>query len=186
MPLLITGLCLWATVHFVPGLSPGTKEKLVAAVGPGAYRGLFALFILTALGLIIAGWRAAVPVYVYQPPYISRYLTMALMAVALYLLVSFPFRSNIKRIVRHPQLAAVAVWAAAHLIANGDTRALALFGGLGLWAILEMIIINRRQGPWTPPESVPVWRDFAVGAGTAVVYLLLIFGHPYFTGLSVL
>ena len=43
--------------------------------------------------------------------------------------------NNVKRLLRHPQLTGVALWGIGHLLANGESRSIILFGGLGAWAI---------------------------------------------------
>ncbi len=47
----------------------------------------------------------------------------------------------------------VVVWAVAHLLVNGDLASLVLFAALGLWALAEMAVINRAEGPWSPPAQ---------------------------------
>ena len=52
-------------------------------------------------------------------------------------------------ITRHPFLWAVALWSAAHLIANGDVGSILFFGGFLLLALLGPALIdrkNRRKG----------------------------------------
>ena len=62
-------------------------------------------------------------------------------------------KTAIKRLVRHPMLMGVFVWSLSHLLTNGTTRALILFGGLGVWALIEMPLINAREGARELPES---------------------------------
>ena len=104
------------------------------------------------------------------------------MFVALLLFAASGMTTNIKRVLRHPQLTGVATWGAAHLLANGDLRSLVLFGGLGLWAIVAMLCINRRDGAWQKPELQPMlgeWKPLAAAvAGFVVLYLL----HPWIAG----
>ncbi len=92
--------------------------------------------------------------------------------------------SNVKRFIRNPQLAGVIVWAGAHLLANGDNRSIVLFGGLGLWAILEIVLLNRRDGPWEKPGPAPIKRDLMLGVLAAVVVVVLMMLHPFFTGIK--
>ncbi len=59
------------------------------------------------------------------------------------------------RIVRHPQLTGVSIWAFAHLMMNGDSRSIVLFGTMFIWAILSIAaLINRRDGEWVK-QPVP-------------------------------
>jgi uncharacterized membrane protein len=56
--------------------------------------------------------------------------------------------NNIKRVMRHPQLIGVACWGLGHLVAVGSERGIVLFAGLTIWAILEMLLINKREQRW--------------------------------------
>ena len=89
--------------------------------------------IVGSIVLMVAGWRSAAADIVYEPPAWGRHFAMLLMLVAFFLFAFSHGKSNAKRFIRHPQLTAVVVWAIAHLLANGDTRSLTLFGVLGIW-----------------------------------------------------
>jgi hypothetical protein len=78
----------------------------------------------------------------------------------------------------------VATWAGAHLLANGDSRSLVLFGGLGVWAVLEIILINRRDGAWEKPEPLPLSADVTPLIAAAVAFAVLLFVHPWISGVS--
>ena len=106
------------------------------------------------------------------------------MAVSVYLFGAAQGRSAVKTVIRHPMLAAVAVWAIAHLLANGDLRSLVLFGGLGLWALVEIPLINRREGRWIKPDARSPAAELKIVLISAVVYVVLVFLHPYFAGVS--
>ena len=78
MPLLIAGVCLWAAIHLVPSLAPGLKSAWRGKLGEGGYKGSFTLIVLSALALIIVGWRSAQPTLIYLPPEALRTLALAL------------------------------------------------------------------------------------------------------------
>ena len=42
-------------------------------------------------------------------------------------------------------LTSVVVWGVAHLLVNSDAASLVLFGGMTLWALVEMALINRAE-----------------------------------------
>jgi len=52
---------------------------------------------------------------------------------------------GIMRITRHPFLCGVALWALAHLLANGDTASLILFGGLLVLSVGGMWHIDKKK-----------------------------------------
>ena len=74
------------------------------------------------------------------------------------------------------------LWAIAHLLANGDSRSLTLFGGLGAWCIVMILLINRRDGAFVKPQA-PSWTVELVGIAIGLaVYALFIFLHPWIAG----
>ena len=106
------------------------------------------------------------------------------MLVSVYLFGAAGRPAAIKRVLRHPQLTGLVTWSVAHLLANGDHRSLILFGGLGLWALVEMIAINRREGERLRPEPPPASREVIGVAITLAVFALLFWAHPWFAGVS--
>ncbi len=56
------------------------------------------------------------------------------------LLVAAFLPNSLKRFTRHPMLSGVTVWAAAHLLANGDLASLILFGSFGAFALFAHVV----------------------------------------------
>lgn len=186
MTWLIGGVAVWIIVHLVPAASPALRRRLVDALGENGYRGLFSLSVLAGLVGIVIGWRSTIPQAVYAPPAWGRDLSYLLMFLSVVLFGASHARTNLKQVVRHPQLTALLLWSIAHLLANGDTRSLVLFGGLGLWALVEIPLLNRREGPWQKAERASL-KSEAIGATVAVVvYIVLMLLHPYFAGVPVM
>jgi uncharacterized membrane protein len=184
MTLLISGVLAWALIHLVPAALPGMRNALVAKAGEKPYRGIFSLLILASLVMIVIGWRSSPPAAVYTPPAWGATLAFMLMFLAVVLFGASHAKTNIKRIVRHPQLTSVLLWSVAHLAANGDSRSMILFGGLGVWALIEMSLINRRDGKWVKPERAAMKSEMIGATISVVVFLVLIALHPYFAGVS--
>ncbi len=182
MTWLIAGLFIWMIVHLMPAVAPGLRAGLIARLGENPYKGLFALSILVALGLIVVGWRSTVPEIVYLPPAWGRGASLPLMATAIFLMGAAQRPSRIKQFLRHPMLTGLIAWSAAHLLANGELRSLLLFAGLGIWALLEILLINRRDASWTKPDSPPLARDLIGAVIALLVTAVLIYLHPYFAG----
>jgi uncharacterized membrane protein len=59
------------------------------------------------------------------------------------------------RITRHPLMWAVMLWAASHIAARGELKALVFFGGLLVLAALGTALIDRKK------RSDPDWPRFA-------------------------
>ena len=82
-------------------------------------------------------------------------------------------------------MTAVAVWAFAHLLLNGDSRSMILFGGMGIWAVLEMVLINRRDGEWVKPEAASWAREIRGLVISIVVMVVVVMLHPYIAGVAI-
>ena len=145
---------------------------------------MFALVIVTTLLLIVFGWRSTPEEYLYVLPAWSRQVGFALMFASIFMLGAAHGKSIIKRFVRHPMLMAVFVWSVSHLLMNGTTRALILFGALGIWALLEMPLLNARDRDWVRPDATPLTAELKGLVISAIVFTVLIWLHPYFAGVS--
>jgi uncharacterized membrane protein len=182
MSLLIVGICLWAAVHLIPSAAPALKQGVVDRLGFNAYRGIFSLALLAALGLIVFGWRSSQPTSIYLPPADLRPIALVVMALAFLCLGASQRPTRIGRIIRHPQLTGLLIWSISHLLTNGDNRSLVLFGGMGAWAVLEMMLISRREGEWKKPDA-PAWGKEILGITiTLVVMAMVMWGHPWLAG----
>ncbi len=177
MHFLIPGVVLWSVTHLMPAIYPPLRTRLIERLGIGPYKGLFSLDIIIALVLIVVGWRSAAATPVYVPPLSVGPWVLLLMLISVVLFVAASLPTNIKRRIRHPQMTAVIAWSLAHLLTNGDSRSVVLFGGLGLWAILEILMINRRDGAWTAPQAVSGTRDLAVLLLGGVAFAALMYFH---------
>jgi uncharacterized membrane protein len=147
MALLVTGIALFCGVHLFPSLFAASRDKLVSGLGEKAYKVVFSLLIAAGLVLIVFGWKATIPRPVYVPPLMPGLLPSLLVLTGFVLFFAARLRGYIKRILRHPQMTGTAIWATSHLLTNGDTRSVTLFGSLLVWTLLEILLCNRRDGP---------------------------------------
>jgi len=185
MTLLIAGLLVWSLVHFIPTLAIPLKQNLTDRFGANGYKLIFMVLILLSIALMVFGWRSIEPVFLYMLPYSLKHAFMLLILIGFILMGAAKYPTRIKSFIRHPQLTGVAVWAVAHLLLNGDNRSVVLFGWLGVWAILEIILINRREGAWVK-QPVPGWgREFKGLAISVVVFVVFALAHPYFAGVAI-
>lgn len=183
MTMLIIGVLLWIAVHLSPSVLPGVRSALIGKLGEGPYKGLFALDVVIAILLMLFGWRSATPEHWYTPPLAGMPgAVFPLVVIAFVLMGAANAPTNLKRHLRHPMLTGVIVWAGAHLLANGDSRSVILFGGLGLWAAIAILTINRRDGAWEKPAAVAASKDIVlVMIGAALTALVALF-HGYLSG----
>jgi uncharacterized membrane protein len=184
MTLLVFGVLIWSLTHLFPAMLPDTRGRLFNQLGENRYKGVFALGILLGLVLIVLGWRSVIPTGVYAPPMAPNPLVSLLVLAALVLFAASAIPGNIRRYVRHPQMAAVILWGVAHLLTNGSNRAIVLFGGLTLWAVLEIFLCNKRDGEWQKPAKAAVKVDVITVAAGLVVFAVLAYFHPTFFGVD--
>jgi len=185
---LSAGVVLWSATHLFPSIAPGARRALVERLGEKTYKGVFALLIFASLALIVVGWKAAPPVsvddYLYAPPAWGRHATALLVLFAFILFGASHGRNNIRRLLRHPQLTAVTLWGIGHLLANGEARSVLLFGGLLAWAVVSIVLINRRDGPRVKPESTPLRGDIIAVVAGFVVFAVFAAIHQWLFGFS--
>jgi uncharacterized membrane protein len=185
MTFLILGLLIWSGLHLFPALGVQMRASLIERIGEGSYKGLFALSLVGAITLMVMGWKSTDPVAVYGPPEWGRWVADVGMFVSLVLFMGSNVPSNIKRFVRHPQLTGVLVWGVSHLFANGDLRSLVLFGGLAIWAVVEIASLNQRDGAYEKPEPLPLVAEMKPLVAGVITYVVLAFAHPYLSGVSI-
>jgi uncharacterized membrane protein len=181
---LLLGVFIWSFAHFIPAAAVGLRTKLVAKLGEKPYKGIFALLMALALYLIISGWKAAIPEILYLPPQWGRHATSLLVLVGFILFLAPYPGTNLKRFLRHPQLIGVVCWGVGHLLANGENRSIVLFGGLAAWAIIEMWLLNRRDGEWIKPEPVARKKDIILIVAGLLVYAVFAVSHLWLFGFS--
>jgi len=177
MTYLIAAIVVWSLIHFIPAGAVQFRSGLVERLGVTAYKGLFALVAFAALLLIISKWKSASVSLVYAPPSWGPYLTIALNLVAFILLFAPYIRNSLSHYIRHPQLLGVAVWGIGHLFSNGEARALALFGGFALWAALQIVLLNRRDGTWTKPQAASVKSNIRLLLAGLGFFILVLYLH---------
>lgn len=145
---LVVGVLLWSGAHLFKRLAPKQRRGMGDAA-----KGMVAGASLLAIVLMVVGYRMADPAVLWVAPTWAWHLNNLAMVVAVVLFAASTVPNRIKARMRHPMLTAAVIWAAAHLLVNGDVPSLVLFGGLGLWAVVAMLLINRAEPRWTPPKA---------------------------------
>jgi len=187
MFMLIAGLVIFLLTHSVSIVAPGARDRWVARLGAGAWRGLYSLVSLGGFVLLVMGFRAArlEPVMLYSPPTWLRDLALLLMLPVFPMLLAAYLPGRIQVTLKHPMLAAVKAWALAHLLANGTLADVLLFGSLLAWAVVDRISLKRRPSGRVALGRAAPWNDWvAVIAGLALYAAFLLGVHRYLFGVS--
>ncbi|MFW8636248.1 NnrU family protein [Cribrihabitans pelagius] len=199
-------LLLFLASHAFP-VRPPLRPWLMARLGRGGYFLGYSLLSLAVLAWLI-GAAARAPYAGVLPPWEAfRWVPLLVMPFACLFAVagltgrnplsfggtgprSFgPARPGMLAASRHPLLAAMALWAGAHLLANGDLAHVLLFGIFAAFALAGMAMIDRRrqremgQAEWQrlsrntarfhPARLRPTGLQAALAAGLFLVLLAL-------------
>ncbi|WP_194093849.1 NnrU family protein [Marivivens aquimaris] len=164
MLLLILGLLLWSLSHMLRRIAPTYHAEL----GKRGYR-MVAIASGVGIVLMIFGYRAWDSGQLWYPPAGMRHVNNLLMLIAIYLFAASGMKTWVARRFRHPMLTGVIVWAVAHLLVNGDWASVVLFGGMLVWALLEMALINRDEPQWVPPSGGSAGKEIGALVGAVVV-----------------
>lgn len=167
MLILILGVALWWGAHSLKYLAPRVR----AGMGEAKGKGPIAIALVVSIVLMVIGYRMAEGAFFWGRSPALVGITDLLVLVAFYLFAAAGAKTALAARMRHPMLAGLAVWAAAHLLVNGDVPSFVLFGGLGLWALVAMALINRSKPTWTPPAGpFPKGKEIGVAVSSVVLY----------------
>ncbi|MGH6641847.1 MAG: NnrU family protein [Bradyrhizobium sp.] len=186
---MILGLILFLGVHTLT-TQRKLRARVIGSMGESGYKIGYTLASVAGLALVtwgFANYRATGWIDVWTPPTAFKHITVALMLPAIILVVASYIRGRIYTTLKHPMLTGVKLWAAAHLLANGDLGSIILFGSFLAWAVFDRISLKRRPDSGAPPIPVggPGNDLIAIAVGT-VAYLALAFAfHPAVIGVPV-
>ena len=170
MLLLILAALLFVGIHVgVAGTS--LRGSLVARFGEGGFRAAFSVASLAAIVLMVVAWQGAATTPLWFAPPWLRWILAVLMLPAFVLFMASHKRNptavgakglgeeprGIQRVTRHPMLWSFALWAAIHMIGNGDTAALVFFGAFLVTALAGMPSIDAKLARRFPQD----WPGFA-------------------------
>ena len=146
--LLIAGVALWSVPHLLKRLAPDARARMGDAA-----RGGVALATLAGIVLMVLGYGQADFVPLYWTPIWGNHANNLLVLIAFYVFGIGMAKGVLSQKIRHPMLTGVLIWALAHLLVRGDLASVILFGGLALWAVAAMVLINARSPGWIPPAA---------------------------------
>ncbi|GCA50685.1 MAG: NnrU family protein [Sinorhizobium meliloti] len=148
MAILVLGIIIFLGMHLVRVVAPGFRAGIIESRGKGTWMGLYTIVSLVGLCLIIYGFGQArgETGMLYDPPIFLRHIALLLMLVAFIVLAAgFLPAGRIAVALKHPQVLSIKIWALAHLLANGETSSVLLFGSFLAWAVILRISLKRRE-----------------------------------------
>jgi uncharacterized membrane protein len=185
--------------HAVAGL-PGARSRLVSALGEQAYLVLYSLLSLGLLVWVISAAQRAPYLELWPPqPWAAHFLVGGMPIVAILwtatlaeanpFSLSFnrrtfdPRRPGLAGLVRHPLFVGMALWAAGHVLANGDLAGLLLFGPMLVLSLLGPRVARRKAARRHGTEHLAQWERVMATAplsrklpgGRTVLYGLLLY-----------
>ena len=183
MTYLLLGLLIFLGIHSVRIIADDFRIRTIASIGPGAWKGIYAVISLIGFALIVYGYglSRAEGGFLWNPPRWTNHIAALLMLVSFVLLVAAYVPGNrIKAKIGHPMVAGVKVWAFAHLLCNGRVGDVLLFGAFLAWAIASFIAARRRdRAAGTVYVTKGVSRDLLVIAVGFVAYGVFAFWAHY-------
>jgi uncharacterized membrane protein len=186
MASLVAGLILFLGVHSVAIVAPAWRDRTAARLGVRVWQGIYALLALAGLVLIVLGYADArgETAILYVTPRWMQAITTTLMLPVFPLLLAAYLPGAIQRVMQHPMLVAVKLWAFAHLLANGSLADLLLFGSLLIWAVADRISLKRRMPRPVPSLPTGPYNDVIALVGGVVLYAVMLHGgHAWLIGM---
>lgn len=148
MTYFIIGLLIFLGTHSVRIFADEWRSSQVSRIGVIPWKLLYGLVSACGFGLIVWGFAIARPdsAVIWNPPLWTRHVAALLTLPAFVLIVAaYIPRNRIRAGVGHPMVLGVQLWALAHLLANGRSIDLLLFGSFLVWAALDYLASARRD-----------------------------------------
>lgn len=175
--MLIWAALIWIAVHI--GIAgSGVRDAVADRVGERGFRIRFTLLSVAALVFLIVSFNRAETTPLWFAPDWLRWLLALAMLPAFMLFVGSLTAPNptmlggqrgtsrglvgVQRITRHPMLWSFAIWAAVHVIGNGDTASIIFFGAFLVTALAGMPSIDAKLRRRDPVRWASVARESSI------------------------
>ena len=149
---------LWLGLHLgVAGTN--LRYRVTRRLGVNGYRGLFSVSSSGGMVRLCMSYAQSDTIVLWSTPGWLRWVLAFVMLPAFVLFAASFVRNptaaggerflqrdvqGIQRVTRHPMMVSYAIWAAVHMIGNGDVASLVFFGALFLTAVVGMPSIDRK------------------------------------------
>jgi uncharacterized membrane protein len=180
MGLLVMGLAVFFSIHVISSFRD-VRDTLIARHGERVYKGAYSALSGIGFALIVWGKAKADFMPLWEPPAWGYSLALWVMPLAFILLIGAYIPSNLRRLTAHPMLWAVTLWAALHLLANGDMASTLLFGAFLAYSLYAMWSQTQRGA--RPSDNLhPLSRDIAVVVAGVALYAATYYAHRWLSG----
>ncbi|WIJ26970.1 NnrU family protein [Devosia sp. RR2S18] len=165
MTQFIFALAVFLLLHSVPSV-PAIRQRLIAALGRRAYLVLYSVVSVASLAWVFHAALRIDYIELWSPAAWHAWVPLVFTPIAFFLLLSGLLSPNpisvsmrkgsqpgaIVSVTRHPVLWGFVLWAVSHVVANGDLRALLLFGTLALFGVFGIVMTERRSSKRQEPS----------------------------------
>ncbi|MGF6727083.1 putative membrane protein [Paraburkholderia sp. GAS41] len=176
MSVLVLGLVIFLGAHSVRIFADSWRTRQIGRIGEMGWKGGYAT--VSAVGLVLTIWGYGIarrdPVVLWTPPVWAPHLAGLLTLIAFILFIAaYVPRNHFKGWVHHPMALSAAVWALAHLLANGTLNAVILFAAFLVWAVLAYRAARRRDSALGSVYPAGTWaKDGVAVLGGAVAWIV--------------
>ena len=178
MTMLLLAALIWIGVHV--GLA-GTRlrDGVVARIGDTPFRGVFSVLSIASIIFLVRAWSLSPTEPLWFTPDWLRWILVLAMLPAFVLFVASVSQPNptmigppgvavrpprgMTPVTRHPMLWSFAIWAAVHVIGNGDSASMVFFGAFLITALAGMPSIDAKLARRDPAT----WQ--ALSAATSIL-----------------
>ena len=192
MTSFVTGFIIFLISHSANIFFQNLKTILVNKVGLLLWKIIVSLLAILGFVLMVTHYQEAksFSINLWSPNIPILYLSYILNFFAIWLVVSaYVPRNVIKLKLKHPMILGVKTWAFAHLLVNGDTFSIFVFGITLAWAILSFRTARKTASASTAGQG----EKYSIHASAATFFIGIMIwlyiiraGHEYIAGIGLL
>lgn len=185
MTALLLSLTIFVALHSIPAI-PALKSGLITRFGRRTYLLVYSLVSTAAMIWVLQAALASDYIELWSVASWQVLVTLILSPIGLFFVLAGLISPNpasvtlragdgmgaITAITRHPVLWGFILWSFGHLAPNGDLRSLVLFGGLGLFSVGGLFMVDARAGRRLGQE----WERISSGT-SALPFMALVTGR---------
>ena len=192
MTSFVAGFMIFLISHSANIFFQNLKTMLVKRVGLLLWKIIVSLLAILGFVLMATHYHEAksFSIALWSPSIPILYLSYILNFFAIWLLVSaYIPRNVIKLKLKHPMILGVKTWAFGHLLVNGDTFSIFVFGMTLAWAVLSFRAARKILSTVTTSSE----KKYSIHASAATFFIGIMIwlyiiraGHEYVAGIGLL